>query len=175
MMKVLRVSSVLGVLALAACAPPPATSGTAADETAIRALAPKFAEAWNKGDVPAMTAMATDDYESVAPDGSVVKGKAAYEEMGKKEVAGRAGLGLKLSVETTYVHWLGADTAAAGGTYTVAGVPAGMGSGKGSWMTVDKKGADGQWRMATGLVSEFVPPPAMPVPAATPAPKGKGK
>jgi hypothetical protein len=34
------------------------------------------------------------------------------------------------------------------------------------------RSADGQWRMLTGLVSEFVPPPAPPAPAADP---GKGK
>lgn len=175
-MKALHVLAILGVLALAACAPPPpATSGTAADETAIRALGGRFAEAWNTGDVPAMSAMTTEDYEAVAPDGAVIKGRAASDEASKKEVAGRAGLGLKLSVDTTYVHWVGANAAAAGGTYTVAGVPPGMGSGKGSWMTVNTKGADGQWRMSTSLVSEFVPPPAMPPPTPTPAPKGKGK
>jgi ketosteroid isomerase-like protein len=145
-------------------------SGTPADETAIRGMGAKYAEAWNKGDLATMSSMVTENYDGVAPDGTVIKGRAAAAEMDKKELAGRAGMNLKLDV-----HWAGANAASAGGTWTVAGIPAGVGGDKGSWTIVAVKDADGQWRMASGLVAQFVPPPAPPTPSPTPAPKGKGK
>ena len=166
--------TLLGTLALAACAPPPApTTGTAADETAIRGIGAAYAEAWNKGDVTAMVAFSTDDYDAVQPDGKVIKGKAGVEEEAKTSAAARAGLPLKLSIETSILRWTSASTAAIGGTWTVAGMPAGMGADKGAWSSTVAKSADGQWRMVTGLVSAFVPPPAAPPPAADAKPKRK--
>jgi uncharacterized protein (TIGR02246 family) len=182
----LQALACLSVLALAACAAP--TAGSAADETALRAMGGKYADAFNKKDAAALAAMVTDDYQAVSPDGTEVKGKAAFEETEKQSAAGRTGMDLKLSVQTTIVKWAGADHAAIGGTWTMAGIPAGMGGDKGAWSGVAEKGADGQWRLATGMVAQYVPPPAapMPTPAATtkptpkPAPKpaakkGKGK
>jgi uncharacterized protein (TIGR02246 family) len=165
--------ALVAALSLAACAAPPAATGTADDEAAIRAIGPKFADAWTKGDVAAMSAMTADDYQAVNPDGTVIKGRAAAEENSNKEADARAGLGLKLTVDTTYVRWVSATAAEAGGTWAVAGAPAGSGPDKGAWMTLDVKGADGQWRTATGLVAAYVPPPAPP--AATPMPAAKGK
>lgn len=176
--RILAMPALVSLLALAACAPPPPpTTGTSDDEVAIRAIGTRFAEAWNKGDVAGMTAMTADDYEAVAADGTVIKGKAADEEVTKKGVADRAGMNLKLNIQTTYVHWAGsAKAASVGGTWTLDGLPPGAGGDKGAWMILVMKGADNQWRSATGLVAEFVPPPAAPAaPAAADKGKGKGK
>jgi len=172
----------VGVLVLAACSA--ATSGSAADEAALRGMGAKYAAAFNAGDTAALAAMVTDDYEVVGADGTEVKGKAAFEEAEKKSAAQRTGLGLKLDVKTTYVKWMGADHAALGGTWTMAGVPPGMGGDRGAWSGVASKGSDAVWRLATGLVAQYVAPVApapTPTPKATPkatpkpAPKGKGR
>ena len=174
--RALSVFAAAGLFILAACAappPPPPTSGTTDDEVALRGLGSKYSDAWNKGDVATLVTMVTDDYEAVAADGTTIKGKANFEEMEKKQAAERAALPLKLAVQTTYVQWANSATAAAiGGTWTLDGLPPGTGAGKGAWTGLAKKGADGQWRLASGLVADYVPPvtpPAPPVPA-----KGKG-
>jgi ketosteroid isomerase-like protein len=168
-LRILYVSALLASIAIAACAAPPApATGTAADEAAIRAVGPAYADAWNKGDVPALLAFSADDYEGVRPDGTVIKGRAAVESDLKASAAARAGLPLKLSVETTLLKWTGATSATTAGTWTLAGLPPGLGGNKGAWTSTLVKGANGQWRMVTGLVAEFGPPPAP-----TPADKGK--
>jgi uncharacterized protein (TIGR02246 family) len=173
MNRALQVISVAAVFVLAACAPAPVpapapTSGTAADEAALRALGQKYADAWNKADVATLSSMLTDDYEAVSADGKTVKGRAGAEQMEKESAAQRAGLPLALTVNTSIVKWSGANGAALSGTWTMAGLPAGMGADKGAWSSFAVKGSDGQWRIATGLVAEYVPPPATP-----PAPKTK--
>jgi uncharacterized protein (TIGR02246 family) len=170
--RILHASALAGVLALAACAAPAPTTGTPEDETALRAMGARFADAWNKGDVTTLVSMVTDDYEAVAPDGTSIRGRAAFEEMEKKQVTERTGLPLTLTVNTSYVRFAGANGASIGGTWTMAGIPAGMGADKGAWTSLAIKGADGQWQMATGLVAEYHAPPAMPMPPVEP---GKGK
>jgi len=173
-MRLLYVSALVATIVAAACAAPssPAT-GTAADETVIRAVGPAYAEAWNRSDVPALLAFTADDYEGIRPDGKVIKGKAAVEADLKESAAARLGLPLKLSVDTSLVHWTSATSATAAGTWTLTGLPPGMGGDKGAWTSTLVKGPDGQWRMVTGLVAEFVPPPAPST--AAPADMGKGK
>ena len=166
--RILYVSALLATLAITACAPSPApATGTDADEAAIRAVGPAYAEAWNKADVPALLAFTADDYEGVRPDGKVLRGKAAVEADLKESAAARAGLALKLSVDTSLVRWTSASSATTAGTWALAGLPPGMGGDRGAWTSTVVKGADGKWRMVTGLVAEFVPPPA------PPADKGK--
>jgi uncharacterized protein (TIGR02246 family) len=172
-LKALHVPTLIGLLALAACAPAPAPTGTPADEAAIRAIGPAYTEAWNNGDTAALAAFSSEDYEAVGADGRVVKGRAGVEAEAKEGVAARAGLGLKLAVDTTILKWASANSAAIGGTWTIAGLPAGAGGDKGAWTAFVVKGTDGQWRMATGLVAQYVPPP--PPPTMLPADKGKGK
>lgn len=171
--RILQASALAGVLALAACARLAPTTGTPEDETALRAMGPRYADAWNKGDVTTLVSMVTDDYQAVGPDGNTVNGRAALEEMEKKQATDRTGLPLKLSVNTNYVRFAGPNAASLGGTWTMAGVPPGLGADKGAWTSLVVKGADGQWRLATGLVAEYHPPPALPMP--TQPEKGKGK
>ena len=166
----LQACALAGVLAMAACAQAPAATGTADDEAAIRANGDKFAAAWNKGDVAAISAMLTDDYHAVEADGTLIEGKAANEAREKESASQRAPLGLTLNIKTSYIHWVNANNASVGGTWTLAGLPPGAGAEKGSWTTLTQKGADGQWRIATALVAEYHPPPA---PPAAPAPDSK--
>jgi len=167
--RVLSVAAALCVLALAACAPaPPAapSTGTPADEAAIRSFNTAYADAWNKADVPALVSFVTDDYDGVTPDGKVIKGKAAVEAMEKESAAGRAGIPLKLAIETSYVRFTSATAAATGGTWTVSGAPPGApGPTKGAWSSTMVKAADGSWKVATALVADYMPPPAAPAAA----------
>ena len=165
-----------GLMVAAACAAAP-TAGSAADETTLRGMGAKYADAFNKGDTAALAALVTEDFQSVSPDGTVTSGRAAFEDVEKKQAATRTGMGLKLSVDTKFVKWAGAEHAAIGGTWTMAGLPAGVGSDKGAWSSLAERGTDGQWRLSTALVADYVAPPApapTPTPAAAPA-KGKGR
>ena len=174
--RILSVAAAIGVLALAACAPaPPAApaTGTPADEAAIRSFNTAYADAWNKADVAALVSFVTDDYEGVTPDGKAIKGKAAVEAMEKESAAGRAGIPLKLAIDTSYVRFTSATSAVTGGAWTVSGAPPGApGPTKGAWTSTMLKVADGSWKVATALVADYMPPP--PAPPAAPE-KGKGK
>ena len=151
------VSALAAVLALtSACATSTTATGTAADETAIRGVAGKCAEAFNKNDDAGLSALVAEDYLAVLPDGTIVKGRAAFEESEKQEAAKRAGLQLTLNVQTSSVDWISGSAATAVGTWSLAGLPPGLSSGKGSWIATMKKGDDGQWRLWRGLVAEHV-------------------
>lgn len=136
---------------------------TAADSTAIREVGTKFQTAYNAGDVAAMGAMVTEDYSSTESDGTVINGRAAYEAAMKTEVEARKAMpATTLEITPGKVVFLTPTAATAAGTFSVKGVPAGMGPDKGSYLVVMTKGADAQWRMSTALVSPYVAPPAMP-------------
>jgi uncharacterized protein (TIGR02246 family) len=172
--RILYVFALLGMMVIAACAPPSTpTMGTAADETAIRAIGTAYTEAINKGDVAALGDLFADDYETVGPDGKIIKGRAEVTAGMKERAAAGAGSEPKLSVETTIFRWTSATTAAIGGTWSIAGLPPGTGSDKGAWSSTVAKGADGKWRMVTGLVAAYVPPTAPPAAPADKKPKKK--
>jgi hypothetical protein len=114
--------------------------------------------------------MVADEYEVVTPEGMVVKGRAGFEEEQKKQVTARTGLPLKLNVTTSYLKWGGANSASIGGSWTMDGVPPGAAPNKGAWTVFAVRGADNQWRMATGLVADAPMPPPV-----APAAPGKGK
>ena len=150
-----HVSVLAAVLALmSACAAPAPATGTAADETAIRAIPGKYAAAFNKGDAAGLAALVTEDYHAVLADGTIVKGRAAFEESEKAQATLRAGLPVTLNIQTTTVDWLSGNAAVAAGTWTLAGLPPGTGPEKGAWVGVMKKGDDGNWRLMTGLVAD---------------------
>lgn len=157
-----HVTAVAAVLALtSACATTGPATGTSADETAIRGIGGKYSEAFNKGDAAGLAALVADDYLAVLPDGTIIKGRAAFLESEKQEATKRAGLPLALNIQTTNVDWITGSAAVAGGTWSLGGLPPGLGSsGKGSWVATVKKGDDGQWRLWRGLVAEHVEPPA---------------
>ncbi len=168
-----RLSLFVAALCLAAaCAqpappPPPPTTGSAAEEQAIRAMGPKYAELWNKSDVAGLVQRYADDYEGMPPTGTPLRGRGAVEAQLKDEATQRQGASLTLAVTTSYFRWMGPNAAVLGGPWTMTGLPPGAPGDKGSWTTTVARGADGQFRFTSGLVAQFVPPPA-------PAP-GKGK
>jgi uncharacterized protein (TIGR02246 family) len=167
----LRTLAIGCAVVLASCAAPAAT-GTPDDEAAIRRLVTNYADAWNRGDAAALAAMVSPDYQAVEADGKVVMGRSEMQAMEKDSATRRAGMGLALTVNTSFLKFTSANSAAAGGTWTMAGVPAGTGAAdKGAWNGTFVKGDDGSWLMLTGLVSEYHPEPT---PAAMPE-AGKGK
>jgi uncharacterized protein (TIGR02246 family) len=171
-MRTLRVLTVAAVaVALYGCSQsaPVATTGTSADEKIIRDNVDKYVAAWNKADVGTMAGSVSDDYQAINPDGTHIKSRAAYQQMLEKNAAARPA-GMTLTAPTGYVHWLKADVASVGGTWSMTGAPAGA-PASGSWFVTFVKQGD-QWKMSNGLVADYVPPPPPPPPAPE---KGKGK
>lgn len=160
----------LTALALAACAPPPAaTTGTAADEQAIHDVTTKYAAAFNNRDAKALAALVAEDYEDVDPTGKHTQGRSAVES-GAAPMWAQLPKDLKMTAGTTYVKWLDATHAIAGGTYQMAGTPAGM-PNHGAWMAVAVK-KDSTWLVASSIGADA--PPDMPAPDAR-KPKGETK
>jgi uncharacterized protein (TIGR02246 family) len=156
------------VLALAACAgmEAPATAGSAEDEAAIRGVLTQWGAAYSARDAAGIAALVTENYEEVMPDGRHIQGRAALQAAVAEELGMiPAEVSITLTVTTDFLHWIGADAAAAGGSWTVTGAPEGSGPSRGSWLGVLRRDTDGQWRMANGLGSAYVPPAAPPTPA----------
>lgn len=156
-----------GLVVLSACAAPaPPAQGSAEDEAAIRASVAAYAGAYGSRDAAALAAQVTEDYEATNPDGSRVNGRAAVQEMVAAEMAQMpAEVSMSVSATVDYLRWLSADAAVAGGSWTATGMPAGAGPDRGSWMSVYRRDADGQWRMSHGMSTPYMPPPAAPAPA----------
>jgi uncharacterized protein (TIGR02246 family) len=133
-------------------------TGTPADEQAIRDIVERVEAGWNAKDVAGLVAMVTEDYQGLSADGKMTNGRAGYEANLKTEFEMARPEGFALSLETGYVDWHGATTAAVGGTFAVAGLPAGM-PNTGSWLCVFSRAGD-QWLISNALVADFVPPPA---------------
>lgn len=160
----------VAMVGLAACAgmEAPATSGSAEDEAAIRAQVTAYANAYTARDAAALAAIATEDYETVGPDGTRISGRSGLQEMVAAEMAMMPPeVSVTVSATTEYLRWLSADAAVAGGTWTASGAPAGMGPERGAWMSVFRRDTDGQWRMSHGMSAPYMPPP--PAPADTTA------
>jgi uncharacterized protein (TIGR02246 family) len=167
----------LAVLLLPACSgsgTANAGTGTAADEQAIRDLAPKYATAFGKHDAKAMAAMSTEDYEDVDPMGVHTQGRAGIEQnMGKQFAMMPANMAM--TTTTAFVKFLSPTTAVAGGTWQTTPAVPGQ-PDKGSWMAVAVK-KDSTWLMASSLGAAAMPAMAMPEMATpdTTKPKGKAK
>jgi ketosteroid isomerase-like protein len=126
----------ISALLVAACAAasPAATQGTPEDDAVIRGIAGKYTSAFNAKDAAGIAALVDESYQSVSPDGTVVKGRAALQTMEgeqfKQMQAANASLGL--SATTDLLQWIGADAAVIGGSWSATGA-------KGSWMGVARK------------------------------------
>ncbi|MFN2317288.1 MAG: SgcJ/EcaC family oxidoreductase [Gemmatimonadales bacterium] len=143
-------------------------SGTAEDEAAIRAQVTAYANAYTARDAAALAAIVTEDYESVAPDGRRISGRAGVQEMVAEEMAMMpADVAMTVTATTDFLRWLSADAAVAGGTWSAMGAPAGMGPDRGAWLSVFVRDSDGQWRESNGMSAPYMPPPAPPA-ATTP-------
>jgi len=144
------------MIVLLALAGQSAAQGSApTDEQAVRSNADAWVAAWNKGDVNAIAQLVTEDYEDISPDGTHIKGRAAYEQGLASEIARRQGTP-SLSVTTVFVRFLKPDVAVASGIWTMTGGAAVH--EKGSWTaTYVKQG--GKWLMASSLAAAAPPPP----------------
>ena len=145
------------MLAVLACTTRPST-GTAADEQAIRDGGTRWSAGWNKGDVKEMAAMITEDYESIDASGSHTQGRPAFEQAMAGQFAGRPA-GMTMTITTGFVKWLSATSAVAGGGWSVSGPTPAM-SARGSWISAYQK-KDGAWLIASGLGANE--PPTMPM------------
>jgi len=142
--------------------------GTAGDEAAIRSLADKYVAAFNANDASGIAALVADDYQAVAPDGTVVMGKSGVAKMlgTQMEMRQKMNVNLTLSVSTNFLYWLNVDSATMGGSWTAMGAPVGS-PDRGSWLAVAHKSPDGEWRLVSDLAADYMRPPeaAEPVPA----------
>lgn len=145
----------VAVLALAACSPPAAapTTGTPADETAIRGLASAWATAFSTGDTKPVAAVLADDYEDFTPNGVHNKGPTMLLDQMTKDMANMPkDMKMTMGATTEYVRFLSDKAAVAGGSYTMTGGMPGMPT-KGAWMGVAVK-KDSTWKMASSLGSD---------------------
>jgi uncharacterized protein (TIGR02246 family) len=130
-----------------------------ADEQAVRDVANRYVEAWNKGDVKTVAALFAADADTVNAMGRMSKGQAEIEKNLGEEMAGMM-KGSTLSVTTESVRSLTPDVALGNGTYEFAGVKGPDGKDmplKGMYTTVLTK-KDGQWQIAA--LRAMMPMPA---------------
>jgi uncharacterized protein (TIGR02246 family) len=95
----------------------PAGDARAADEAAVREASQALARAFEKGDARAVAACWTPEGEYVDDNGNHIRGRAALEKAYAGFFAKRPEL--KVESKTTAVRFLGRDTAAEEGTFTV--------------------------------------------------------
>jgi len=166
---VLYLAGLAVVVTTAACtgASNVATQGSAEDETAIRGLADKFVSAFNANDAPGIAAIVTDDYRSVAADGTAINGKAGVEKAEGEgmQMRQKMNLSLTLSASTGFLQWIDASNATIGGTWSTSGAPDGT-PNKGSWIGVAHKAAGGEWLLSSSLAADYVAPPPAAAPSA---------
>jgi uncharacterized protein (TIGR02246 family) len=107
-------------------------------------LAEQFAAAINRRDLDAAAAMWTEDAAIVAPDGSLVRGRAAI----VKALEALVGNGARCEIEVAGVYEAG-DTALATGSLTLSGDGHdGPYEHRSDSTVVYARGADGAWRIA---------------------------
>lgn len=159
----IRMLSTVAVLSLmlAAC-PAPATTGTADDETAIRASGDAWAAAWNARDAAAIAALMSTEYHEVTPDGRHHSTAAQAQESMAAEFA-QMTPGETITLTTSFTKFIDGNNAYAGGTWQTAGGMAGM-PNRGSWLVIHTKESTG-WKIASGLGSVDIMPlmPAAPM------------
>lgn len=131
----------------AACAPAPST-GTAADEEAIRSSVTQWGVSWNNGDAKGMGALVAEDYESIDISGAHIQGRNAFVSSMSTEF-GQRPQGVRMTISTGFVKWLSATSAVAGGSWTVTG-PTPELSARGTWINAYQKHG-GSWLAASGL------------------------
>jgi len=142
----------LAFLITTGCSAPAAApaTGTAEDEQAIRGLADKYAAAFTARDTAAFRTLVTSDYQDVDPTGKHTQGADAVVASVAAEMATMpAGMTVAMKTTTTYVTFIDATHAVAGGTFEVTPAMPGT-NGKGAWMAVAaKEGSD--WKMMSAL------------------------
>jgi len=160
----LLVAAALGALALVACqpaAPPP--PDTAADEAAIRASAPAWADAFNAMDADKLAGMYWEDSLLMPPNHPAVPGGAALLEYFTVETKGLKDAGMTMNIPEAGRIDVSGHLAYEAGNYTVTDA-AGATVDAGKYIGVFEK-RDGQWRYIRDTWNSDLPPPP-------PAPEG---
>jgi len=145
-----------------------AATGTPEDEQAIRAIADKYAAAMSAKDTTALAAITTTDWELVDPTGRHQQGRGAATAAAAQDFAMMpAGMAMGMKASTTFVRWIDATHAVAGGTWEMAAAMPGM-PGKGSWLGVATKEGT-EWKMMSALgAPDMTPMMGAPPPAKKP-------
>jgi hypothetical protein len=118
-------------------------------------------------DTAALGAITADDYQIVDPTGKMIQGRGAATAAAAQEFAMMpAGMSVSMKAGTSFVRWIDANHAVAGGTWEMSPAMPGM-PAKGSWLaTAAKQG--GEWKMIAALGAPDMTPMMAPPP---PAPK----
>jgi len=142
--------AVVGALALASSLTVAAAAQDASDdEAALKEMAGKWAEAWNKGDVAAIGAMYTEDADYIDIYGKAYKGRPAIE-AAIKEINSSVFEGSKMNIESVATHPVKPDVVVGDSVWEVTGVPESEGPAppsKGEATVVFVK-TDGGWKIA---------------------------
>lgn len=136
------------VLALAACAPEPASETAAMpdlDPATVRAEVSEFVSAWNDGDFASVSSSIADDAVLLRPDGPILTGREAILASISENYDGSL---LKQSATVDEVTAVG-DMAYARGTWKLdptAEAGSDIPSASGYWSVIYKRGPDGGWQ-----------------------------
>jgi uncharacterized protein (TIGR02246 family) len=113
--------TVLLCAVLGACSNSRVVPGSPAERAAIQDVLNAHAEAWNKGDAAAATAVMADDADWVSADGSVYEGRAAIEAAHEKWLAGPAKGSYRTHPGLPKIQFLRADVAIVDGDSYMSG------------------------------------------------------
>jgi uncharacterized protein (TIGR02246 family) len=135
-------------LALVICGGAPAQDQKKAvvsdDESAIRAQAAQFADAFNKGDADAIAKQFTEDARVIDADGRSVEGREAIRKRFAEAI--EAGGGAKVEFKTDRVQLVGREVAIEEGHASAKNAD-GTIAGRGPYTVIYAK-QDGQWKIA---------------------------
>jgi uncharacterized protein (TIGR02246 family) len=157
-------ASLLALVGCAKSAGAPAADA-AADEAAIRAMAPAWFKAYNAGDADALTALYADDAVLNPPGAPAARGHTAIHDFLAKDIAASKDGGFTLNNGATPEAGLSGDLGWDWNTFSVTD-KSGKTVDTGKYVTVYHRAA-GKWLIIRDTYNSDTPP----APAAAPAPK----
>ena len=116
------------------------------DQEAVNALAPQWAEAWNRGDAKAIGDMYTDEADYIETTGQAFKGREAIV-TAVAEMMSTMCEGTEISIEMTSTRFIKPDLVVGDSNWEITGLPEAEGEAppsKGTATVVAVK-QDGQW------------------------------
>jgi uncharacterized protein (TIGR02246 family) len=120
------------------------------DQEAVSALAPQWADAWNRGDAKAIGDMYTEDADLIEMSGQSVKGREAIE-AAFADMMSTMFEGSKISIQMTATRFIKPDLVVGDSNWEITGLPEAEGEAppsKGTSTIVAVK-QDGQWLITT--------------------------